>query len=199
MARLLITSEGFADRVLELHLGVNRFGRSKENHFQLNHPTVSDQHCEITVNVCELLLRDCDSTNGTFVNGKRVQSAALSVGQSVRLGDVELRVDDAEVRVAIPVFDMPRPAPPVVLDDGSMLCPKHPGALVTHQCTNCRQVMCQACVHGLRRRGGKLLNLCPLCSHPVRRLQHGPQKKRSLIEFLKSVKLPFGRQSKPDE
>ena len=54
MARLLITSKGFSNQVIELNLGVNRFGRSPENDFQIEHPTVSARHCDVLLRDGEL-------------------------------------------------------------------------------------------------------------------------------------------------
>jgi pSer/pThr/pTyr-binding forkhead associated (FHA) protein len=200
MARLLITSEGFHNQVIELKLGATRFGRSPANDFQIEHPTVSARHCEIVLGDGHLMLRDCGSTNGTFVGGQQVKEAELTTGQSFRLGDVELLVETTEVTVAIPKFELPQPAPPVVLTDGSLICPRHPRARATHQCTYCREVLCDACVHRLRRRGGKVLKLCPLCSHACERIGGEKRRKKSLFSFLhKTVKMPFIHSSKEEE
>lgn len=199
MARLLIKTEGVANPVLELRLGVNRIGRADDNHFQILHSTVSTHHCELVLGDGSVLLRDCNSTNGTFVNGERVKEATLQSGQTIHLGDVELFVETTEVKVAIPQYERPRPAPPVVLEDGAMICPRHKNARVTHQCTHCREVMCEACVHRLRRRGGKTHLFCPLCSNPVELIGSSKTKKRSFLGLLKhTVKLPFSRSRKDD-
>jgi pSer/pThr/pTyr-binding forkhead associated (FHA) protein len=200
MATLLIKSEGFGDRVIELRLGVNRFGRGPGNDFQIQHAAVSARHCQILVGGEGLVARDCASTNGTFVEGRPIREARLSNGQTLRLGGVEFLVQSTEVTVAIPKFDMPRPAPPVVLKDGSMICPRHPEARVTHQCTHCRQVLCDECVHRLRRRGGKTLKLCPLCSHKCQPIA-GEKRKRGFLSglFGKTVKLPFFDSRTPGE
>ena len=194
MAKLLIKTDDADPRVLELCLGVNRIGRSPENHFQVEHPTVSTLHCELVLGAEGVLLRDCNSTNGTFVNGERVEQATLHAGQTVHLGDVELFVETTEVIVAIPQYDRPRPAPPVMLPTGAMLCPRHPHAHATHQCTHCHEVMCGGCVHRLRRRGGKTFMFCPLCSSPVEIIGGVKPKKKTFLDLLKqTVKLPFRR------
>lgn len=197
MARLLIRSEGFNAQVIHLKLGTNRFGRSPKNDFQLEHPTISALHCEIVLGADGVQVRDCGSTNGTFVDGEPVQEALLSAGQTLHLGDVELFVEETQVSIAIPKFEVPRPAPPVVLSDGSLICPRHPQAHATHQCTFCREILCDACVHRLRRRGGKVLKLCPLCSHACERIGGEKKKKKSFLGFLqKTVKLPFLREQR---
>jgi hypothetical protein len=151
-------------------------------------------------------VRDCGSANGTFISGERIKEARLSAGQILHLGDVELLVESTDVTIAIPQFEMPCPAPPVVLSDGSLICPRHPKARATHQCTHCREVLCDACVHHLRRRGGRLLRFCPLCSHPCVPLGGEKPKKKSFLGlWRKGTKLPFlhgakraRRQSPPD-
>ena len=52
--------------------------------------------------------------------------------------------------------------------------------------------MCDKCVHYMRRRGGKVLKLCPICSHKVELIGGEKKKKKSLLGMLhKTVKLPF--------
>jgi hypothetical protein len=197
MARLVITSAGFEGRAIELNLGVNRFGRSPKNDVQIDHPTVSEVHCEVVLTDKGVVVRDCASTNGTFVGGERTSGAILLAGQTLHLGEVELRVETTEVNISIPQFDMPRPAPPVVLADGSLICPRHPNARATHQCTNCRQILCNECVHWLRRRGGKVMKFCPLCSHACEPLGVEKRKRRSIFGFWRrTVKLPSIQGSK---
>jgi pSer/pThr/pTyr-binding forkhead associated (FHA) protein len=192
MARLVIKSAEAEGRVIELNLGVTRFGRSPVSDVQIEHPTVSAAHCEIVLTNDGVVVRDCASANGTFVGGERIKEARLLAGQTLRLGQVELLVETTDIIIAVPKFDVPRPAPPVVLSDGSLICPRHPKARVTHQCTHCREVLCDACVHRLRRRGGKLMKFCPLCSHPCEPLGGEKRKKKSLLGlWRKTVKLPF--------
>jgi len=192
MATLVIKSEGFDAQTIQLRMGLNRFGRSKENDFQIEHATISAHHCDIVLGDGMVFVRDQESTNGTFVNDCQVSEAPLEVGQTLRLGDIELFVESTDVKIAIPKFEVPRPAPPVVLNDGGLICPRHPRARATHQCTHCLEILCDACVHRLRRRGGKVLKLCPLCSHNVELIGGEKKKKKSLLAVLqKTVKMPF--------
>ncbi|HOP97157.1 MAG TPA: FHA domain-containing protein [Verrucomicrobiota bacterium] len=197
MARLVIISSTLESRSFELKLGVNRIGRSSDNDFQIPHPTISNRHCEVAVSESGVLLRDLGSTNGTFVNGQRVSEVALAAGQIVRLGDIELLVDSVEITVAIPKFvDADLPAPPVVLTDGSMLCPRHQQSQAAFKCTVCREIMCDACVHRLRRRGSKrTLLLCPVCSSPVEPIDRRtkPKKKSIFTRTGETVKMKLAR------
>jgi hypothetical protein len=198
MAKLVIKSGALGDQVIHLNLGVNRLGRDLSNDFPIEHPTISAHHCEIHLSNQGVTLQDCGSTNGTFLNGRPVQEASLDPGHVLRLGDVELLVESVDATVAIPQFEVPRPAPPIILSDGGLVCPRHASARVTHQCTHCKELLCDSCVRRLRRRGGRLLRLCPLCSHPCKALVPEKPKKKSILDFLrKTVKLPFLR-DKPD-
>src|SRR5215208_6112277 len=108
MARLVIRSADLPKQVIELHLGVNRFGRSPENDFRIEHSTVSARHCDLVLANGEIILRDCGSTNGTFVAGEQVRERKLFAGQTFCIGDVELFVESTEVTIAIPKFEVPQ-------------------------------------------------------------------------------------------
>lgn len=197
MARLLKKNANGEPEVLELNLGVNHFGRDPESDFSVEHPTVSATHCEIVLTANAVMIRDCASTNGTFINDKPIKEAVLKAGQTVRLGDVEFFVETTEVIIAIPDCERPLPAPPVVLTDGTILCPRHPQARATHRCTHCHEVLCDACVHRLRRKGGRTLKLCALCSHSCEPIGPAKRKKKSLLSLLnETIKLPFLRGKK---
>src|ERR1041385_1013047 len=101
MARLIVKTQNGGGQVIELKLGVNRLGRSPDNDFQIEHATISALHCEVHLEGEELIVRDCDSTNGTFVRGEPIQHAALSAGQSFSLGDVEILVETTDLNIAI--------------------------------------------------------------------------------------------------
>jgi hypothetical protein len=194
MARLLLKSDETYVQALELRLGVNRFGRSAANDFPLEHSTISGFHCELELTESGLTVKDRNSTNGTFVDGARIQESKLTPGQLLRLGDLEFLVESIDFDIAIPKFEVSRPAPPVVLEDGAMLCPRHPRNRATHQCKHCHEVLCSECVRQLRRRRGKTLELCSLCSHPCERLGGEQRRKKSLLEILQqTVKLPLLR------
>jgi RsiW-degrading membrane proteinase PrsW (M82 family) len=62
-------------------------GRTLNNAFVIEHPSVSKRHARITVNGDEAYaLVDLGSSNGTYVNGKRISEAQLEDGYEVRFG-----------------------------------------------------------------------------------------------------------------
>src|SRR3970040_2103444 len=58
----------------------------RDAHILLNDPEVSSLHAAIAVEGNRYSLRDLRSTNGTFLNGKRIEEAELSHLDEIRLG-----------------------------------------------------------------------------------------------------------------
>lgn len=80
---------------IPLRAGRNELGRSAMTHVCLDDHSVSQVHAIIHVRDGCATLRDLGSTNGTWVNGKRVDEQALKVGDQLRLGTVKLSVQAA--------------------------------------------------------------------------------------------------------
>jgi len=72
---------------------VKTVGRTARADFIVDAAMVSRVHCRLTATDDRVEVVDLRSTNGTFVNGKRVDKAHLSNGDRLRVGRVELRVD----------------------------------------------------------------------------------------------------------
>jgi pSer/pThr/pTyr-binding forkhead associated (FHA) protein len=67
-------------------------GRSTGAEFIVEAALVSRLHCQVSAIGDALHVKDLGSTNGTFVNGKRVDTAELQDGDRLRVGRVELKV-----------------------------------------------------------------------------------------------------------
>jgi len=71
--------------------GVRTIGRSTGADFIVDAALVSRIHCRLSsLPDGDLEVRDLDSTNGTYVNDARVETARLSSGDRLRVGRVEL-------------------------------------------------------------------------------------------------------------
>ena len=93
MPRLVVLSEGLTGRSHELKAEKTTVGRVEDNTFQIPDPSVSSHHCEILLLGAEVVIRDLDSTNGTFINGQQITEATLKPGQILRLGQIEVRLE----------------------------------------------------------------------------------------------------------
>ncbi len=61
-------------------------GRTLNNGFVIEHPSVSKRHARVVAEKNEYALHDLGSSNGTFVNGKRIKEVKLRDGCEVRFG-----------------------------------------------------------------------------------------------------------------
>jgi len=94
MAKLVILSQGMTGRSHELKVDKTTVGRVDDNTFPIAESSVSSHHCEILLRGDEVVVKDLNSTNGTFINGEKVTGEAdLKPGQILRLGQVELRLE----------------------------------------------------------------------------------------------------------
>jgi pSer/pThr/pTyr-binding forkhead associated (FHA) protein len=72
---------------------VKTIGRAPRADFVVDAALVSRLHCRITAGLENLELEDLSSTNGTYVNDKRVTRAQLVDGDRLRVGRVELTIE----------------------------------------------------------------------------------------------------------
>lgn len=88
-------------------------GRKVDADLRIPLADVSRAHCELTLIDDELTVRDLDSSNGTFVNGEKVEEATLHAGDKLKLGPVVFIVQvDGQPRDVSPAMIMPKPAQP---------------------------------------------------------------------------------------
>ena len=72
--------------------GVKTVGRTARADFIIDAALVSRLHCRLEADDERLNVVDLDSTNGTWVNGRRVERARLADGDRLRVGRIELTV-----------------------------------------------------------------------------------------------------------
>jgi pSer/pThr/pTyr-binding forkhead associated (FHA) protein len=93
MAKLVILTQGMTGRAHELNVDRTTIGRVEDNTFQITDPSVSSHHCEVHLRGGEVLIRDLNSTNGTYINGAQITESVLKPGQTLRLGQIELKLE----------------------------------------------------------------------------------------------------------
>jgi pSer/pThr/pTyr-binding forkhead associated (FHA) protein len=89
---------------LRLIDGVTSIGRHDDCLIRIRSSQVSRRHCELFENNGRLIVRDLGSSNGTYVNGKRIESQqVLNAGDVITVGGVTLRIDaDTEAALSAP-------------------------------------------------------------------------------------------------
>lgn len=68
---------------------VSRLGRGSDTDIRIEDPGASRNHCEIVLGQ-PVLVRDLNSTNGTFVNGQRISQAEVADGTTIMIGTTHL-------------------------------------------------------------------------------------------------------------
>ena len=71
---------------------IKTVGRAPRADFVVDAALVSRLHCRLAAGAGEIEAVDLESTNGTYVNGQRVERAILKEGDKLRVGAVELVV-----------------------------------------------------------------------------------------------------------
>ena len=69
---------------------VRTVGRGPRANFKVDAALVSRVHCSLSASATNLTVEDLKSTNGLFVNDKRVGRSSLNIGDHLRLGRFEL-------------------------------------------------------------------------------------------------------------
>jgi hypothetical protein len=108
MAKLVILNQGMTGRTFDLTSERTTVGRVEDNTFQIVDGSVSSHHAEIILRGAEIVIKDLNSTNGSFIGSEKITETVLKTGQILRLGQVELRIDDGSPVIAPPA----PPAPP---------------------------------------------------------------------------------------
>ncbi len=103
-------------------------GRSEDSHFCLPQDRYfSRHHCILEIAPPQCFLRDLGSTNGTFVNGIRVETCYLKSGDRIQGGETVLEVEVSTESAFMPqVLGQPQQARTATIP-----------SLVTVQCLNC--------------------------------------------------------------
>jgi pSer/pThr/pTyr-binding forkhead associated (FHA) protein len=109
MSKLVVLTEGMTGRTLELKAEKTTIGRVDDNAFQLSEPSVSSHHCEILLRGNDVVVKDLNSTNGTFINGEKITETVLKPGQILRLGQIEMRLETDAGAGAAPVEAKKKP------------------------------------------------------------------------------------------
>jgi len=110
MAKLVVLSAGSNGRAHELNVDKTTIGRVDDNTFQVADPSVSSHHCEVLLQGSDIVIKDLNSTNGTFINGEKISESVLKPGQTLRLGQIELQLLTEGMPMPAPTA-APAPAP----------------------------------------------------------------------------------------
>lgn len=87
--------------VTVLRQGSYSIGRALDNDLSIQNPTISNYHAKIYTYLTASYIEDLESTNGTFVDGKRVKKHVLKPGNVIKLGAYELLLEERQPEVEL--------------------------------------------------------------------------------------------------
>jgi type II secretory pathway predicted ATPase ExeA len=115
VGRVIVATEGRTTQELPLKVGRIILGRTADNDLQVDSRFVSRHHCQIITGADGSVIEDLNSTNGIFVQGKRVRRHHLNDGDIVVIGKHEImyvdgrlaraRLSSSDIRQGVPTLE----------------------------------------------------------------------------------------------
>lgn len=95
----------------ELVLGqIVAIGRSSKCEFQLDDQKISGRHCRFYLKTDRLEVTDLDSKNGTYLNGIRIETSEVFVGDEIKIGDTLITLKEESFdKEALELLTFPGP------------------------------------------------------------------------------------------
>ncbi len=92
---LVIVSGNDLGKHFKLHRPRTFFGRDQNTHICISDPKISRQHGVLSIcpDSNHIFLEDLNSSNGTFVNGRRIEKYKIELLDRIRVGDTYLKID----------------------------------------------------------------------------------------------------------
>jgi predicted component of type VI protein secretion system len=90
MFKITVNRENFKVEERELEQGTFTIGRNQDNHLVIDDPAVSNRHSQIVTVFDSAYVEDRGSTNGTFVNGKKIKTHTLHNGDVLTIGHYQI-------------------------------------------------------------------------------------------------------------
>jgi len=91
--KLTITRPDLPESTFNLESEYTHVGRASGNEISLPYPSISNRHCIFIHSGTDVVLRDLNSSNGTYVNGEIVSETILRPGDNVQCGVVFMKFE----------------------------------------------------------------------------------------------------------
>ncbi|HZT23093.1 MAG TPA: FHA domain-containing protein, partial [Verrucomicrobiae bacterium] len=169
MLRLVVNPGTDSAWEIPLSPGVISLGRGPDNSFPIEHPSVSSTHCQVTITDAGVRVKDLGSVNGTFVDDAMVDEAPLVNGQTLRLGEVVMRLESDLIPRARPIPGASSPPSFSEQSAAPVFCKFHPKVVAQFRCPKCHRSFCDLCVS--HRQGGYFCRACSVECLPLEQTQ----------------------------
>ncbi|MFA5252985.1 MAG: FHA domain-containing protein [Phycisphaerae bacterium] len=101
---LVLLKKNSSRKLIPLPSSVTTIGRRHSCDLCIPLISVSKKHCQLNHDDGVLKIRDLDSRNGTYLNGKRINEAVIQAGDSIKIGPLTfvLQIDGQPQTIAGP-------------------------------------------------------------------------------------------------
>lgn len=98
MAIYLIVQDGEEESRVRLTQKPFFIGRSSKCHLTLQDSMISGKHLAVKINSeNRVVIKDLETTNGTYLNGNKIQETFMYIEDFVQIGKVKISIDDSEM------------------------------------------------------------------------------------------------------
>ena len=94
MAKLITIKNNLEHSNFKIDAGEVMIGRAQDNDIKVSNKSISAHHARIYTYMEASFIEDLNSTNGTYLNGKRILKHTLHPGDVIKIGTVNLEVID---------------------------------------------------------------------------------------------------------
>ena len=101
---LVLLKKNGSHKIFSLPRSVTVIGRRHSCDLCIPLNSVSRKHCQLNREGEVLKIRDLESTNGTYLNGERINEAVVKAGDSIKIGPLTfvVQIDGQPQKVAEP-------------------------------------------------------------------------------------------------
>ena len=101
---LVTFSKSGSRREFTIKKGTTVIGRKTDADLRIPLNEISRSHCELSVTDDEVVLRDLESRNGTFLNDEEISESPIKAGDRIRLGPVVfvVQIDGEPKDISVP-------------------------------------------------------------------------------------------------
>jgi pSer/pThr/pTyr-binding forkhead associated (FHA) protein len=107
--KLTVTRPDLPPIVYDLDQEYTHVGRAATNEIPLPYPSISNRHCIFIQSGADIVLRDLNSSNGTYVNGEIVSEVILRPGDLIQMGSVTIKFEPGVKRPKLLAPETPPP------------------------------------------------------------------------------------------
>lgn len=98
MAIYLVISENDQNHRIRLTNKPFFMGRSNKCHLTVTDSMVSGKHLAVKINDDNrVVIKDLDTTNGTYLNGNKIQESLLYLEDFIQIGKIKINLDDSDM------------------------------------------------------------------------------------------------------